>query len=113
MTNSQTLTSSNNLPIYSLEAYQKNLQAVQRTRATIAILSGIVSGILGLQSLSGFSFYFGVSFFLSLCLWFISVQTESQKYFLSSFQIWFQDVLSNLFSYVLFWTLAYGIVHVY
>lgn len=45
-------------------------------------------------------------------------KTKAGKYkawkgFKSSNVVWMEQVLGNMLSFVLFWTLSYGIVHIY
>ena len=100
------------IPIYSQEAYASNLSVIQSTRAILAIVAGISAGVLGLESLWGFGFYFLISTLLSLSIYILTLGSPT-LYFTAPQQLWIQDVFSNLFSYVLFWTLAFGMLHVY
>jgi hypothetical protein len=96
----------------SLEAIQANLSNISIARAKLALASGTAAGILGLESFSGFGFYILCSAGLSVLL-LIKVGFAPRKYFPSSEMVWTFDVLGNLSSYILFWVLAYGVVHVY
>jgi hypothetical protein len=87
-----------------------NNQVISQLRAVYAMIAGTACGILGLTGWWGFAFYFVVMFASSLLLWWKMGGTPL-KYF--GGQPWMEGVLGNIFSYILFWTLAFSVVHVY
>lgn len=90
----------------------RNIKHLTFCRASLAIVSGLAAGILGLESLAGFAFYLGVSAVLSIGLMF-KTGFNVQKYFPDTLTMLTFGIFANMPSYVLFWTLAYGIVHIY
>lgn len=70
------------------------------------------SGILGLTGLHGFAFYV----FAVVILWImfmIKAGPNWYKYFVSRQSLLTNGFFGALFTYVLFWTFIYGMVHVY
>ncbi|KAJ3111833.1 ER membrane complex subunit 6 [Phlyctochytrium bullatum] len=79
----------------------------------LAAVAGAAAGILGFQGISGFLFYFAASALMSLALVALPAKFQPAKYFPMWWMILTHEVFGSLFSYVLFWTLVYGLVHVY
>merc|ERR1719184_680300 len=75
-------------------------------------LSGGVAGILGLSTLYGFAFYaVSVVVLWLMILW--KAGSEWKKYFGSRQALLTNGFFGQMFTYVLFWTFLYGMVHVY
>ncbi|NXB65648.1 EMC6 protein, partial [Struthidea cinerea] len=68
--------------------------------------------ILGLTGLHGFIFYFLASVLLSVLL-VLKAGRRWNKYFKSRRPLFTGGLVGGLFTYVLFWTFLYGMVHVY
>uniref|UniRef100_A0A8D2N823 ER membrane protein complex subunit 6 n=1 Tax=Zonotrichia albicollis TaxID=44394 RepID=A0A8D2N823_ZONAL len=80
---------------------------------TTAVLSYFATaGILGLTGLHGFIFYFLASVLLSVLL-VLKAGRRWNKYFKSRRPLFTGGLVGGLFTYVLFWTFLYGMVHVY
>ncbi|XP_071455338.1 ER membrane protein complex subunit 6 [Hetaerina americana] len=97
---------------YSEVAVRNNAAVLEYCRTSMAALSGGTAGLLGLTSFYGFAFYV----FAVVGLWgLILVKAGSQwkKYFISRKTILTHGFFGGLFTYVLFWTFLYGMVHVY
>ncbi|XP_063299605.1 ER membrane protein complex subunit 6 [Pelobates fuscus] len=93
-------------------AVRGNAAVLDYCRTSVSALSGATAGILGLTGLYGFIFYFLASFLLSLLLVLKSGRRWS-KYFKSRRPFFAGGLIGGLFTYVLFWTFLYGMVHVY
>ncbi|KND02308.1 uncharacterized protein SPPG_02783 [Spizellomyces punctatus DAOM BR117] len=107
---SKTLASANR---FSPVALRNNAGVLQYARSSLAFISGAAAGILGLEGwLHGFLFYVASSLVLSLILW-LKTGFNPKRYFPTPDMLWVHEVAGNAFSYLLFWTLAYGLVHVY
>ncbi|KAJ3128603.1 hypothetical protein HK098_004029 [Nowakowskiella sp. JEL0407] len=98
------------LEAFNFEALKHNNQVIMYARGLLAALAGCAAGILGLEGLAGFIFYVISSLMLS-GIWFALY--PQKKYFASPTTVWIQEVGENLVSFLLFWTLAYGLVHIY
>ena len=97
----------------SINSLRQNSSLVQYIRAAAAVLGGLAAGILGLRGwIAGFAWYALVSLVVSLLL-VLKCQMNASQYFTSSSAIWWDGVIGNAFSYLLFWTLGHGLVYVY
>ncbi|KAF2353529.1 Rab5-interacting protein family [Trinorchestia longiramus] len=97
---------------YSEMAIRNNSAIIEYCRTSMAALSGATSGILGLTSLYGFIFFFLAGFVLWLLL-LIKAGNQWQQFFVCRKTLLTSGLTSGLFTYVLFWTFLYGMVHVY
>ncbi|KAI8588204.1 Rab5-interacting protein-domain-containing protein [Geranomyces variabilis] len=101
------------MPRHSQLALRTNMSTLQYARSSLAFVSGAAAGILGLHGwLHGFLFYLACSATLSVLLW-LRAGCQPSKFFPTADALWLNEVSGNAFSYLLFWTLAYGLVHVY
>ncbi|XP_076867760.1 ER membrane protein complex subunit 6-like [Brachyhypopomus gauderio] len=89
-----------------------NGAVLEYCRTSVSALSGATAGILGLTGLYGFIFYFLASFFLSVLL-ILKAGRRWNKGFKSRRLLFTGGLVGGLFTYVLFWTFLYGMVHVY
>ncbi|CAH0388516.1 unnamed protein product [Bemisia tabaci] len=97
---------------YSESAVRNNAAIVKYCRTSMAALSGSTAGLLGLTGFYGFGFYV----FSVLGLWVMLLMkagTQWQKFFINRRSLLTHDFFGSLFTYVLFWTFLYGMVHVY
>ncbi|KAI8843665.1 transmembrane protein 93 [Chytridium lagenaria] len=95
------------------QAIQYNLRILTYTRSMLAAIAGAAAGILGLQGILGFLFYGVASLLLSGALVLLSAEMTPAKFLPSWWMVATHEVGGSLFSYVLFWTLVFGLVHVY
>ena len=102
---------------FSISSLKHNARSITFIRSSLSFITGICSGILGLTGYYGFLFYGIASIFMSLMIFLIKFKSDSNqvsKCFQGGFQDMFTaEVLGNSLSFVLFWTLSYGIVHIY
>ncbi|CAB3223015.1 unnamed protein product [Arctia plantaginis] len=97
---------------YSEAALRNNAVVVEYCRTSMAALSGSIAGILGLTGLYGFAFYV----FAVVSLWvmfMLKTGPNWNKYYISRQSLLTNGFFGGLFTYVLFWTFIYGMVHVY
>ncbi|CAG4970918.1 ER membrane protein complex subunit 6 [Colias croceus] len=112
---SVTLKTKDNKPepiAYSEVALRNNAIVVEYCRTSMSALSGSTAGVLGLTGLNGFAFYM----FSVIVLWvmfMIKAGPHWQKYYVSRQSLFTNGFFGGLFTYVLFWTFIYGMVHVY
>ena len=93
-------------------AIRNNGAILEHIRTSVSALSGGSAGVLGLTGLYGFAFYFIVSFVISVML-LLKAGSQWQKYFRSRTVLFTNGLMGGLFTYILFWTFLYGMVHVY
>ncbi|KAI9005614.1 transmembrane protein 93 [Hyaloraphidium curvatum] len=94
-------------------AVRANASSILFVRACVSTIAGAAAGILGLSGLYGFVFYAAVSLLTGALLFVLKTEGKPRLYFKDWSGIWFDEVLGNLFSFVLFWTLAFSLVHVF
>ncbi|XP_063241178.1 ER membrane protein complex subunit 6 [Bacillus rossius redtenbacheri] len=97
---------------YSEAAVRNNAAVVEYCRTSMAALSGSTAGLLGLTGFLGFGFYvFAVVELWALLLF--KAGSHWKKYFINRRTLLTNGFFGGLFTYVLFWTFIYGMVHVY
>eukprot|EP00035_Acanthoeca_spectabilis_P007520 m.137645 g.137645 ORF g.137645 m.137645 type:complete len:107 (+) comp13983_c0_seq4:79-399(+) len=97
--------------IYDLNNVRRNTAAINDIRSFGSVLSGVLSGIMGLTGLNGFALYLVFSIILSGLIR-VFCGSNMSMYFAKPWSV-YTDVLGGLFTYLLFWTLVFGLVHVY
>ncbi|KAF4346476.1 hypothetical protein F8388_012878 [Cannabis sativa] len=102
----------NDLPTFNTENLQSNMKTIFYSRTFMAIIAGVVAGILGLTSWKGFVVYFLVMAITSVGL-IAKAGFSIHSYFDSWNQIVLDGFFGGLLSFVLFWTFAYDIVHIF
>ncbi|KAI0046647.1 hypothetical protein FA95DRAFT_1345450 [Auriscalpium vulgare] len=76
-------------------------------------LSGAVAGILGLENWLGFALFLAATLFTTAILHFVTFRGRPKKYVYGGLLEVVNPGQENAFSFILVWTLFYGIVHVY
>lgn len=85
-------------------------QTVSNIRALTASLFGVAAGTLGLESWPGFVFYFLGTAIVSLLIFSLKADQKAEAYFFRPFSdLWAGDMFGGLMSFVLTWTLFYGL----
>ena len=85
-------------------------QTVSNMRALTASLFGVAAGTLGLESWPGFIFYFFGTAIVSGLIFALKAESNPPAYFFRPFgDLWFGDMFGGLMSFVLTWTLFYGL----
>lgn len=82
-------------------------------RTSVSALSGATAGILGLTGLYGFAFYAICALGLFVGLVLKAGVKSSKKYFPNKRSLLLSGQVGALFTYILFWTFLFGMVHVY
>ncbi|KAJ1973361.1 hypothetical protein H4R35_004159 [Dimargaris xerosporica] len=100
-------------PAYYEAHIAHNNRVLQHLQTLVCAAAGSAAGIVGLTSVAGFAFYAASWAVLVGLLWALKAQGSPRQYFVSPWGMATHGVLGSLFSYVLFWTLAFGLVHVY
>ncbi|KAF7327897.1 ER membrane protein complex subunit 6 [Mycena kentingensis (nom. inval.)] len=78
-----------------------------------ACFAGAVAGILGLQNIAGFALFLASTLFTTLCIYLINCKGRPAKYIPSGWTGLVNPGQDNAFTFILVWTLFFGIVHVY
>ncbi|KAL1666552.1 hypothetical protein GGF50DRAFT_113118 [Schizophyllum commune] len=96
--------------------YPPNVQVnstVNTVKFITASLAGAVAGILGLQHIKGFALFGASTLLTAFCLFAINCRGSPARYVLGGLPALVNPGKDNAFTFVLVWTLFYGIVHVY
>ncbi|CAO2165964.1 unnamed protein product [Urochloa humidicola] len=100
------------VPIINAENLVSNVKSLNYSRTFLSIISGVIAGIWGFTGLMGFVFYFLVMMGTSLGL-LVKAKFSVHTYFDSWNRILIEGVFGGLMSFVLFWTFAYDIIHIF
>ncbi|MCJ1367777.1 hypothetical protein MMC16_006911 [Acarospora aff. strigata] len=93
------------------ESVQHNARTISNIRSLTASLFGIAAGILGFESYTGFLFYLVGTLLVSTLIYFLLAEGRPSRYFQSQVSdLWTAEVFGGLSSFVLTWTLFYGLV---
>jgi len=98
--------------VFNEGAIRHNAAVVEYCRTWTAVISGMGAGVLGLTGILGFAFYFIAAFGLWLLL-IAKAGTQYDRYFTSRRALLTNGFFGGLFTYILCWVFAYGMVHVY
>ncbi|CAA2969862.1 ER membrane complex subunit 6 isoform X2 [Olea europaea subsp. europaea] len=97
---------------FNVENMQNNAKIIYYSRTFMSIVGGVIAGILGFTGLTGFLFYFLVMAITSVGLA-SKASFSVHSYFDGWNKIIFDGFLGGLLSFVLFWTFAYDLVHIF
>ncbi len=87
------------------------LQTLSTLRSLTSSLFGVAAGTLGLESYLGFLFYLLGTLFVSALVHALLCGRDGRRYFQSPVaELWAGDVVGGLSSFVMTWTLFYGLV---
>ena len=75
-------------------------------------MAGLVAGILGLTGIWGALCYFAANGLISAVLY-QTLGTRRQKFFPSKKSYFLDGLTAQIATFILFWTLAYDIVHIF
>ncbi|GLT67263.1 hypothetical protein SLA2020_395840 [Shorea laevis] len=102
----------NDVPTCGAENMQSNMKIIYYSQTFMSIIGGVVAGILGFTGLTGFIFYFLVMAITSAGL-IAKTKFSVNSYFDCWNRILLDGFMGGLMSFVLFWTFAYDIVHIF
>lgn len=92
------------------ESVQHNVRTISNIRSLTASLFGVAAGTLGLESFPGFIFYFVGTAIVSLLIFGLKAEQKPEKFFFQVVsELWVGDLFGGLMSFVLTWTLFYGL----
>ncbi|KAI6797993.1 Proliferating cell nuclear [Hortaea werneckii] len=92
------------------ESVQHNARTISNIRSLTASLFGVAAGTLGLESLPGFIFYMLGTVLVSTLIYLLKTESNPKAYFFRpAGDLWIGDMFGGLMSFVLTWTLFYGL----
>ncbi|CAI5735029.1 unnamed protein product [Hyaloperonospora brassicae] len=99
---------------FSMDNMKHNEKAVEYVHTAMCVVAGCIAGVSGMTGLQGFGFLALADVVTALALWLAKLGRDVPVYFTTStFAFVFAGVMSQALSFILFWTLAYGLVHIY
>ncbi|KAF8237937.1 hypothetical protein L208DRAFT_1388610 [Tricholoma matsutake] len=96
--------------------YPPNVQAnssLTNVKFLSSCFAGAAAGILGLENWLGFALFLASTLFTSVCIHRINCEGNPGKYVQGGVWELVNPGQDNMFTFVLVWTLFYGVVHVY
>jgi hypothetical protein len=88
-------------------------QSLTTVKFVSSCFAGAVAGILGLENWLGFALFFASTFLTSACIYGINCKGRPAKYLEGAISDLINPGQDNVFTFILAWTLFFGIVHVY
>ena len=103
-----------NLEVFDFHAQQQNMQKMESIRSFMGIINGCLAGILGLTNSMGMVFFVAMHFVVSACL-LVRMGGDLGKFRKNAGLVgFFMEGLQTCFmSFMLFWTLFYGLVYLF
>ncbi|CAH7676816.1 hypothetical protein PPACK8108_LOCUS11924 [Phakopsora pachyrhizi] len=106
-----------------VESVIANTRSVDYVKSSCSCIAGSLAGVLGLTNHHGLIFYLISSIITSLIIIIVSstnllnrdqnLSNSEAVYFRSKITLWSVGLVDNVFGYLLWWTLFYGLVHIY
>ncbi|ETW83545.1 hypothetical protein HETIRDRAFT_102262 [Heterobasidion irregulare TC 32-1] len=90
-----------------------NMTVINNIKFISSCFAGAVAGVLGLENWLGFALFLVSTLFSSVCMYGVNFKTYPNRYMHGGLLAAFNPGQENVFSFILMWTLFYGIVHVY
>ncbi|OQR94047.1 hypothetical protein ACHHYP_01891 [Achlya hypogyna] len=98
---------------FSMENMAKNEGVVEFTHTAMSVVSGSLAGVMGLTGVQGFVCMV-VLYLLTSGALLAKMGLDVAPYFnMNVASFLFHGIGGHLVSFILFWTLAYGLVHIY
>lgn len=95
-------------------AFMNNMKEVSNIRAYMTIILSCIIGIMGVSGYIGFVYYIITNILLSIIIIQFKFHSKLGNYIPMTFVSFIISGISDTFlSFVLFWTLLYGLVHLY
>ncbi|KAL6307044.1 hypothetical protein BKA93DRAFT_823517 [Sparassis latifolia] len=91
---------------------QYNVSRLYTIKFLSSCFTGAVAGLLGLENWRGFALLIASTILTSACIY-VKVRGKPQKYMAGGWWELVNPGQENVFSFVLMWTLFFGIIHVY
>lgn len=97
--------------IYSPNSHSQSRQTISNIRNLTASLFGVAAGTLGLESYPGFAFYLAGTLLTSALIYILRTNSKPEAFFYKpGSEMWTGGLFEGLSSFVLTWTLVYGLV---
>ncbi|KAF0700171.1 Aste57867_9299 [Aphanomyces stellatus] len=98
---------------FSVENVQKNESVVEFAQTAMCVVTGSIAGVVGLTAFQGFVFMVALYVLTSASL-LAKMGFDVETYFnMKWYSFLFYGIGGHIVSFILFWTLGYGMVHIY
>uniref|UniRef100_A0A2N9IQ46 ER membrane protein complex subunit 6 n=1 Tax=Fagus sylvatica TaxID=28930 RepID=A0A2N9IQ46_FAGSY len=88
----------NEIPTFNAENLQTNMKTIYYSRTFLSIIGGVIAGIMGFTSLTGFIFYF-----LVMAITSIGLMAKTGFSIQSYFDSWNRVILDGFFGGLMVW----------
>mmetsp|Transcript_23000 Transcript_23000/g.55424 ORF Transcript_23000/g.55424 Transcript_23000/m.55424 type:complete len:130 (-) Transcript_23000:478-867(-) len=103
-----------NQEVFDTNAYRSNFRKMDKIRSFMGIASGCVAGVCGLTSLSGLVCFLVLHITVNLSLLAFKMKFDLHSYSRESmFAFLTADLQKCAMSFMLFWTLFFGLVYLF
>jgi len=108
------LSGRNQTLIINMHAVHLNNKKIDKVRSLMGIISGCVAGICGLTGFQGLVCFVALHLVVNFSLITFKMKLNLKEYFNESILSFMTgDLQSSILSYLLFWTLFYGLVYLF
>eukprot|EP00930_Biecheleria_cincta_P070547 TRINITY_DN58186_c0_g1_i1.p1 TRINITY_DN58186_c0_g1~~TRINITY_DN58186_c0_g1_i1.p1 ORF type:complete len:134 (-),score=23.90 TRINITY_DN58186_c0_g1_i1:50-451(-) len=97
------------LQMYNL---QMNMRTMSNCRIFSGVMAGCIAGLLKIEGLAGVLVWIVVTLLHSVMI-FTKMGFSCTRYFPKSRDVFVSQLMGGMMSFILFWTLAYDIVHIF
>eukprot|EP00933_Yihiella_yeosuensis_P064664 TRINITY_DN68126_c0_g1_i1.p1 TRINITY_DN68126_c0_g1~~TRINITY_DN68126_c0_g1_i1.p1 ORF type:complete len:126 (+),score=20.84 TRINITY_DN68126_c0_g1_i1:102-479(+) len=95
-----------------MTSLQLNARTLGNCRIFSGVMAGCIAGLLKIEGLSGV-LVFILTTLLHSAMIFVKMGGSVSRHFLKSHDVFTTQFLAGLMSFILFWTLAYDMVHIF
>jgi len=100
--------------VFDMNAYRANMRKMDKIRSFMGIVSGCVAGICGLTGLAGLACFLILHITVSLSLLTFKMKLDLSSYSRESMLAFLTaDLQKCAMSFMLFWTLFFGLVYLF
>eukprot|EP01111_Echinosteliopsis_oligospora_P017237 TRINITY_DN73_c1_g1_i1.p1 TRINITY_DN73_c1_g1~~TRINITY_DN73_c1_g1_i1.p1 ORF type:complete len:120 (-),score=8.14 TRINITY_DN73_c1_g1_i1:32-355(-) len=100
------------LEFYSNDNIAHNNRIATYSQTLISLIVGVATGILSITGFAGFACYL-VGYMLTSGLIVLKMGNKTENYFKSVYSFFMDGLSEGFLTFILFWTLAYDMVHLF
>merc|ERR1711971_95441 len=93
-------------------AMQYNARTLANARVLSGVVAGCVAGLLNYGGLSGVGIFLLVTVLHSAMMC-ANMASDAKRHFLKARDLFISQISGGLLSFILFWTIAYDVVHIF
>eukprot|EP00754_Rhynchopus_humris_P043965 Rhum_TRINITY_DN3676_c0_g1::Rhum_TRINITY_DN3676_c0_g1_i1::g.11662::m.11662 len=101
-------------PQYAGDRVMRNMSALNKIRVFVACTSGALAGVLGLTGAAGFAFFAAMSLLTTVYMHAVVLGLNAGEFFMPDQKLYgIGSLLSAIVTYIVVWTVAYDVAHVF